>query len=83
MCASFHISVHEDNLPLVKNTGVWPQGALIAPFYGNLSVDQIYTSENRNSNRSYSPGDCDSLVPLSATSNSFDGTRGGGDTPPA
>jgi hypothetical protein len=41
--ASFHISVHEDDFPLIKNTGVWPQRALIAPFYERPNPDQIYT----------------------------------------
>jgi protein tyrosine phosphatase (PTP) superfamily phosphohydrolase (DUF442 family) len=41
---SFHVSVSEDNFPLINNTGVWPSGCLIAPFYGRLSADQIYSA---------------------------------------
>jgi hypothetical protein len=40
--ASFHISVNEDDFPLINNTSVWPSGCLIAPFYGRLNADQIY-----------------------------------------
>jgi hypothetical protein len=35
--ASFHISVTEDNFSLIYNTGVWPDGCLIPPFYGRLN----------------------------------------------
>jgi hypothetical protein len=42
--ASFHISVNEDDFPLINNTGVWPNGCLIAPFYGKLTSDQVYSS---------------------------------------
>jgi hypothetical protein len=35
----FHISVREGDFTLINNTGVWPQGALIAPFYGKRSAD--------------------------------------------
>jgi hypothetical protein len=44
--ASFHVSVAEDDFHLINNTGVWPNGCLIAPFYGRLSPDQIYTVES-------------------------------------
>jgi hypothetical protein len=30
--ASFHVSILEDEFPLINNTGVWPAGCLIAPF---------------------------------------------------
>jgi hypothetical protein len=43
--AYFHTSVHEDVFPLINNTGVCPQGALIAPFYGKISANQINSSE--------------------------------------
>jgi hypothetical protein len=82
-CASFHISVHEDVFPLINNTSLWPQGALIAPFHGKLSADQIYSSENCNSNRSHSPGVCDPPVSPSVTSDSSDGAPGRGTTAPA
>jgi hypothetical protein len=31
---------------LFYNTGVWPRGCLIAPFYDSLSADQIYSVVN-------------------------------------
>jgi hypothetical protein len=43
--ASFHISVAEDEFPLIDDTGVWPSGCLIAPYYGKLTPDQIFTPE--------------------------------------
>jgi hypothetical protein len=42
--ASFHISVIEEDFPLINNTGVRPSGCLIAPFYGKLTTDQVYSS---------------------------------------
>jgi hypothetical protein len=30
--------------PLINNTGVWPTGCLIAPFYGKRAPDQVYSS---------------------------------------
>jgi hypothetical protein len=41
--SSFHVSVIEDDFPLINNTGVWPTGCLIAPFYGRLTPDQVYS----------------------------------------
>ena len=41
---SFHISVTEDDFPLIYNTGVWPDSCLIAQFYGQLNPDQIFHS---------------------------------------
>jgi hypothetical protein len=43
--ASFHLSVTEDDFPVIHNTGVWPDGCLIPPFYGRLSPDQIFNSD--------------------------------------
>jgi hypothetical protein len=43
--ASFHVLVNEDDFPLVNNIVVWPNGCLIAPFFGRLSPDQIYSSD--------------------------------------
>jgi hypothetical protein len=83
MYVSFHISVHEDDFSLINNTGVWPQRALIAPFYGKLSVDQIYSPNICNFNHSHSPGICDPPVPPSVTFDSSDGACGGGGTAPA
>lgn len=42
--SSFHVSVNEDEFPLINNTGVWPNGCLIAPFYGRLTSEQVYSS---------------------------------------
>jgi hypothetical protein len=39
----FHISVTEDEFALINNIGVWPSGCLIAPYYGKLTSDQIFT----------------------------------------
>jgi hypothetical protein len=43
--ASFHISVNEEDFPSINNTGVWPNGCLIAPFFGRLNPEQIYSPE--------------------------------------
>jgi hypothetical protein len=42
--ASFHVSVNEDEFPLINSTGVWPNGCLIAPFNGRLTAEQVYSS---------------------------------------
>jgi hypothetical protein len=42
--SSFIISVNEEDFSLINNTGVWPSGCLIAPFYGKLTSDQIFSS---------------------------------------
>jgi hypothetical protein len=42
--SSFHISVNEEDFPVINNTGVWPRGCLIASFYGKLITDQIFAS---------------------------------------
>ncbi|PNF43161.1 hypothetical protein B7P43_G17207 [Cryptotermes secundus] len=42
--SSFHISVLEDEFALINSTGVWPSGCLIAPYYGKLTADQIFTA---------------------------------------
>jgi hypothetical protein len=60
--ASFHISVTEDDIPLIHNTGVWPDRCLIAPFYGRLSPDQILNSDSHITPRSPSPGATSSLA---------------------
>jgi hypothetical protein len=75
--ASFHISVQENDFPLITSTGVWSHRALVAPFYRKLRADQIYSSENWKSNRSHSPRVCDPPVPYSVTTSSSDGARGG------
>jgi hypothetical protein len=41
--ASFHVSVAEDEFPLINDSGVWPTGCLIAPYYGRLTPDQVFT----------------------------------------
>jgi hypothetical protein len=43
--ASFHVSANEEDFPSISNARVWPSGCLIAPFYGNINPDQIYSSE--------------------------------------
>jgi hypothetical protein len=53
--ASFHVSASKDDFPLINNTGVWPSGCLIAPFYGRLSADQIYSVVNSDLPRPFSP----------------------------
>jgi hypothetical protein len=40
---SFQISVDEDEFPPINNTGVWLNRCLIAPFYGKLTSDQVYS----------------------------------------
>jgi hypothetical protein len=37
--------VNEDDFPLVNNIGDWPNGCLIAPFFGRLGPDKIYSSD--------------------------------------
>jgi hypothetical protein len=54
--ASFHMSVTGDDFPLIHNTGVWPEGCLIAPFYGRLNPDQIFNPNAHASCRPPSPG---------------------------
>ena len=44
--ASFHVSVAEEDFPLINNVGVWPDGCLIAPYYGRLTPEQIFTITN-------------------------------------
>lgn len=75
--------MHEGDFPLIRNTRLWPQGELTAPFYTKLSADQIYFSENCNSNRSHSPDVCDPPVPTTVTSDPSDGVRGEGAAAPA
>jgi hypothetical protein len=41
--SSFHISVTEDEFSVINNIDVWPPGCLIAPYYGKLTPDQIFT----------------------------------------
>jgi hypothetical protein len=41
--ASFHISVTEDEFPLINDASVWPSECLIAPYYGKLAPDQVFT----------------------------------------
>jgi hypothetical protein len=53
--ASFHISVVQDDFHLTNNTGVYPNGCLIAPYYGRLNPDQIYSAISASS-RPSSPG---------------------------
>jgi hypothetical protein len=41
---SYHVSVIENEFPLISNTGLRPTECLIAPFYGTLAPDQMYSS---------------------------------------
>jgi hypothetical protein len=59
--ACFNISVIEDEFPLISNTGVWPMGYLIAPFYGNLKHDQVYSSITRVTRDTVLPSSCNRL----------------------
>jgi hypothetical protein len=43
--------VVDDDFHLMNNMGVWPSGCLIAPYYGQLSPDQIYFSPILDSSR--------------------------------
>ena len=43
--SSFHVSVMEDDFLLVNDSAAWPNGCLIAPFYGRLSPEQVYVLE--------------------------------------
>jgi hypothetical protein len=43
--ASFHVSAIEKDFPFINNTGVWTNGCLIAPFYGRLNANQIYSPD--------------------------------------
>ncbi|GBO16272.1 hypothetical protein AVEN_152024-1 [Araneus ventricosus] len=38
--ASFHIDVYENDLKQLLDSTVWPEGCLIAEFYGKLRNDQ-------------------------------------------
>jgi hypothetical protein len=40
---SFHISVAEDEFRLINDSGAWSAGCLIAPYYGKLMPDQVFT----------------------------------------
>jgi hypothetical protein len=35
--------VTEDDFPQINSADVWPTGCLIAPYYGKLMPDQIFT----------------------------------------
>jgi hypothetical protein len=54
--ASFRVSAAEDDFHLINTTGVWPSGCLIAPYYGRLSPDQIYSVETPATFRPPMPG---------------------------
>jgi hypothetical protein len=73
--ASFHISVAEDDFHLINNTGVWPSGCLIAPYYGRLSPDQIYSSPTFDSSRPPSPPA--GALPVNDTVTSYDSKEDG------
>jgi hypothetical protein len=64
------VSVNKEDFPSVSDTGVWPSECLIAPFYGKLNSDQIYSSEE--------PVLLPSKKTPVATLNSDHGANGGG-----
>jgi hypothetical protein len=70
--ASFHVSVIEDDFPLLNNTAFWPTGCLIAPFYGKLTPDQVYSSSTPVSGERAPPVASDSVKPKGD-----DGAHGG------
>jgi len=70
--------VHEDDFPLIDNTGVWPWDVLITPFHGRLNPDQIYSSEYSRSSRPHSPASHDPLVLPFVPSDISGGACGGG-----
>jgi hypothetical protein len=53
--SSFHIAVSQDDFDLINNTGIWPIGCLIAPYYGRLNPEQIYCAEKSDMSRPPSP----------------------------
>jgi hypothetical protein len=53
--------VSEDDFHLINNTDVWPNGCLIAPYYGWLNPDQIYTVPMSAVSRPPTPGTGDNL----------------------
>nr|CAD7585550.1 unnamed protein product [Timema genevievae] len=44
--SSFHISVKEDDFPMINISDIWPSGCLIAPYYGKLLPEQIVCEES-------------------------------------
>jgi hypothetical protein len=70
----FTFSVVEDDLHLINNTGVWPSGCLIAPYYGRLNPDQIYSTMSASS-RPSSPGTGVSTLDLIGGSANSDGPQ--------
>jgi hypothetical protein len=68
--ASFHISVVEDDFHLINNTGVWPSGCLIAPYYRRLDPDQIYSAMSALSCHSSPGSGVSTLDPIGGSANS-------------
>ena len=61
---------------------MWPDGCLIAPFYGRLSPDQIFISDLYVTSRPQSTGGTGSLAaPTSDPVTLTDEAHGGGATP--
>lgn len=56
--ASLYVSVNEDYFPLITNDRLWPNGCLIASFYGRLNPDQIYCSESPDFSAASEPAFC-------------------------
>jgi hypothetical protein len=68
--ASFHISVVEDDFHLINNTGVWPSGCLIAPYYGRRDQDHIYSAMSASSHPSSPGAGVSTLDPIGGSENS-------------
>jgi hypothetical protein len=80
--APFHVSATEDDFPLFHNSGVCPDGCLIAPLYGRLNRDQICNSNSHASCRPPSPGaTSNEAAPTSDLVVLTDEAHGGGATP--
>jgi hypothetical protein len=43
ICNPFHVSVLEDEFPLINNASICPTGCLFAPVCGKLTPDQVYS----------------------------------------
>jgi hypothetical protein len=71
----FHISVMEDEFAVI-NTGVWSSGCFIAPYYGKLTPDQIFTPSTPEAGAPAAAINC------AANPAGNDGANGGSSTPP-
>jgi hypothetical protein len=74
---SFHISVNEEDFHSIHNMGVWPNGCLTAPFYGQINPTQIYSPEGSNIFVAVVPAPPRNKMNKCVNSNSDDGAHGG------